>query len=454
MGDVISGNFRSGLGKKNIKELYEAIATTLNQEASPFMLKWPHLYRVLAPEKGRRIIVEEKEGQVLEEVPAEAVIFDVVKWIRLHQVPEWFLTVKNAKEAVDMWTAMASPLKSAEIANVRWADEDGYTWHRLPWKRTSMDDLPGDKSPTWESMLARMVNAQAFIDWVGSLLVEDSSIQDYCWIHGTGHDGKGAINRFLAKVFGKSYRTKQPPRHDDRFWTNGLVGARLVVFPDCNSYSFTTSGIFKSLTGGDHVTIEAKYKDSYTTKLNCKFLIFSNNRPAISSERADMRRLVYCEFTKPGDYDPTFEERLWGEGGHFLSHCVGQYLEKYPERGAIEKDNASLQEWVSVVEEDYEAFFENHFKRPAQKYRQRHGLHGMTFEQVAEVAVTPERMQGLMRVCFKNRREQLEFKAWLERKFGVTKEGVKLADGDVRRFYVGICLRHQLLATSTDHVDK
>lgn len=323
--------------------------------------------------------------------------------------------MKQATEAVDLWMGIAKPIPASEIAGVRWSDEPGYTWRRLPWPQVD------GESATWDELLSRMSNAKAFRHFLGSLFFDDSSLHGYVWLHGQGGDGKGAINRFLARVFGHSYRSKQPPsRYGDRFWTYGLLGSRLVVFPDCDDFAFVASGLFKALTGGDPIEVEAKGQMGFTARLNAKFIVISNEKPSLSSENADMRRVIYCEMEKPQQYQKDFEKRLWFEGGAFLTRCVVDYIAAYPDHGPIAADMEQIMEWVAVREEPYDLFFDKHFRVAPHDY------------------VAPIYMQQLLKEEWHDRGQQLGFLRWLERTHGVRKKTAKLMEGLYQNQYRGI----------------
>jgi phage/plasmid-associated DNA primase len=162
-------------------------------------------------------------------------------------------------------------------------------------------------------------------------------------MYGQGKDGKGTLNRFLARVFGGAFCAKTPPAKGDKFWTFGLIGKRLVSFADCDDTKFVASGLFKSLTGGDPMPVEAKKQMAFTYMPVAKYLFFSNRKPEISSERSDQRRIIYCEF-KPADVvdEAGFQERLWEEGGAFLTNCIVKYAEAHREPGPIICENEKI----------------------------------------------------------------------------------------------------------------
>lgn len=415
-------------------QLAEDIATSLNQEASPFPVPWPHRFRVIEPEEGVRLLVRESEDLEIREVLTEHVCNKVISWMRLHNNPDWIVGTKQAKEAVEIWRAIADPLPLDQVRWVRWQSDPGYTWRRLPW------DIASGPTPTWDGLLGKLTNAAAFRQWLGSLFFEEGQQHQYVWVHGMGNDGKGAMNRFFKRVFGKCYRSKQPPHPGDKFWTYGLIGARIVVFPDCNSQGFTAGGLFKTLSGGDPVDVEAKGRMSFTTELQAKYLFFSNERPNISCEDADMRRIIYCEFTektKKSDIVPGFEKRLWEEGGFFLSRCVEEYLAACPHHESIKSDQEHISEWVSVVEERWQLFFDSLFYQPIEEYRTTKLFAGLTDEQVDLVTVRPDDLFAVLKEQFPDRRDQGAFRDWMYKKYGVQKRNVRRGGGFIHR-YIGV----------------
>lgn len=410
------------MAKKKFPEIAYGVAQAVNLEGNPYAVPWSHQYRVIEPAPGTKLIVVQEDDEVIREVPLDHLTDKVASWMRLHGVPEWIMTIKQAREAADLWRGIATPIEPGMIKAVRWKGEHGLAWNRIPW------EMRWSEAPTWDRLLERMSNAKAFREWVGSLFFEESSLHSYVWLHGVGGDGKGSICRFLAKVFGRAFRSRHPPstRHHDKFWTYGLMNARLVVFPDCNDHAFVSGGLFKSLTGGDPIEVEAKGRMPFTTKLNAKFMVISQEKPSISSERADMRRIIYCELEKTDEFDPEFEKRLWAEGGGFLYSCIKAYADGYPQHAPIRADMEQITEWVSEVEEPFEEFFFKHFK-------------------IATTGqVSPSQMQdALERQWPGKRQQQLDFRRWLERTHSIKKSRPRLASTDSGRLYAyrGLAMR-------------
>jgi hypothetical protein len=184
--------------------------------------------------------------------------------------------------------------------------------------------------------------------------------------------------------------------------------------PDCGNFKFPSAGLFKTLTGGDPITIEKKGQQAYTALLNCKFLFTSNELPSLSSEKSDKRRAIFCRMAD-GDrvvWSADFEDRLWAEGGAFLWHCLERYRALCPNHGPIPVDNKDLAEWVSILEEPFEQVFETWFEKTDSE-----GDY-----------VLPDTMQMILRGEWPGKRgTQLEFLKWLERSHKVRKKHFRLS---------------------------
>lgn len=419
--------------------IYDDIASAICGEKSRryhWPVPWSIPVRAVEMAAGARITARETGVQELHEAPLDFVAIAIITWLRSQPEAEVLLSYQQAREAARVWLAAAKPVLAENIRPVVWNDAPGYTWRRLPW------GMVDNSTPTWDKLFSKLTNAGSFRQWLGSLLFEQARQHQYVWVHGMGNDGKGCINRFLERVFGRSYRSKQPPSPQDKFWTYGLIGSRLVVFPDCNSQGFTSGGLFKSLSGGDPIDVEAKGKMSFTVRLGCKFLFFSNEKPNISCEDADMRRIIYCEFfekTQKEDADPDFEKRLWEEGGPFLTKCVREYVAACPRHECIDSNREEIETWVSVGEEKFQVFFDYVFMAPRHEaYKTSQFLHDLTEEQFDMVTIKPDDMLALVQNAYPDRREQGQFRDWIYKKYGAQKKVIRRGDFVARR-YVGIC---------------
>lgn len=331
------------------------------------------------------------------------------------------------KECARYWWLTAE--KSGEPRPFLWPREEGRGFSRLPW-----DKAPGP-CPTWDALLKKILNSKAFCHFVGSMFVDDSDRQQYLWLWGDGGDGKGAITRILSRLFGSACYSGQPPAPGrEMFWGYyALTGKRLVVFPDCNAASFVTGGFFKSLTGDDPVAVEIKGGAIFTFRPNAKYMFHSNLKPKISSQKADIRRIILCSFKADDSLRvegtaQEFESRLWGECGAFVYRCITEYCEAHPSRGVIANDDEGkdlVDTLAASHDEDFEIALERSlFVSPAAEMR-------------------PSDFQDIVKAHFKERQRGLDFVDWLLRVHGVVKIATKLPNGKVVRIYKGIQLKAQ-----------
>lgn len=358
---------------------------------------FPVKFHTVAGGNRVRLYLREVEPSVLEYVHEVNVADVIMAWIMDEVIgcfSDYEMGPKDCLETARMFRGCSPQVE--KIHNVLWQGEEGMTFRRLPWARAS------GPCPTFDDMGTRVSNWEALKCFIGSLLVDEADRQQYVWLHGQGQNGKGALSRFLHRVLGGVYTSQVPPANGDKFWTSNLLGKRLCVFPDCNNTSFVTSGLFKSLTGGDPVKVEQKNQHATTAILPVKYLFLSNERPSLSSEKADQRRIIYCEVTAfEGDPDPEYEERLWAEGGAFLSHCLELYQSRCPKHGQIPVDNSDmvLEDWVSTVEEEFETVFSENFE----------------LDKDSEYVLPAAFQKRLDDIWPRDRRSQREFRGWLER---------------------------------------
>ena len=364
-------------------------------------------FAVTLRDPGVRVPVEILDGAVVRTITEGEVTAAIVRYTRdqLEGKEGFDLRQKDCEGVMRYWRD-SSDILTEVPAPVRWQGEAGLCYRRLPWLYTP--DAPDEATPTWNEFLSRTSNSSALIEWIGSLFIGDSDRSQYVYLYGQGADGKSSLLECLRQAFGPCYQATEPPARDDRHWAASLINARIVAFPDCGDPKFVASGRFKQMDGG--VKIDQKYEKAYTEKLNCKFIFASNERPQLSSGRADMRRVIYCEFSpRSGPNDPNYQAKLLSESGAFFSRCVRSYLEAYPHRGEIKTNNEPLLQYTeNVVEGEFEAIIEEWFRLGPNEY------------------VVSSTFNAWKREFFHDRRELYAFIRYLERR------GISFATSDRR----------------------
>lgn len=399
-----------------LAQLYKMIAQAIDRNKHSGLPKFPQKFKKIYLED-KIFITKEHPDRTLEIMDDDNLLKCITDYshdVLSAKYDGFSFDMRQVKAAKELYKYYGEVLPEPKM--VGWLNDEGYAFTRLPW------DYARGETPVFDELLSRTTNAEALQCFIGSLFFPEADRQQYCWCFGTGQNGKSALSRFLKQAFGRAYSAQQPPSRGDKFWTSGLLGKRIIVFPDCNENTFICGSQFKSLTGGDPVRVELKGGGIFTTDLDCKFLFLSNERPKINSEKADLRRLMLCEMeeikVKP---DPQYNKKMWAEGGYFLSRCIDMYKEKCPKHEMITvmADDEKLNDWVSTVEEDFETVFAHNFKLN-DKFN-----------------MAPIDMQKILKTKFNSRYEADAFRSWLERKHKIKKKTIRVY-GRTIKAYPGI----------------
>lgn len=403
--------------KKN--ELIKMMADVIHgihHLGSPFTYK----FHVIEPENGVRLVLLEHENEVCEIVSENTVVNAILAYsvqISEQGFEAVLLSHSDAKNVKDFWISSSSPIEEPKF--IRQKSEPGFTYRRLDFDflDCSYFDLP--PTPNFDQLFSYTSNIKALKAWIGSLFFLESDRQQYVWIYGGGKNGKSALGRLLKTTLGQSLTVQQPPKDENQFWTYGLMNKRLVVFPDCNKYGFVATGLFKQLTGGDAVRIERKYGDSFTTDLVCKILFFSNSKPNISSEKADMRRIIYVQMgvVPETEVDINLEDKLIAEYPSFFNQCVMLFREMTS--GSFGPIPAEAEEISSIVKENeeiFEIFFQENFK----VHEKPLAVDGTTLPIYRWPFMTPAAFNNILQKKFTSKFDQRDLRSWIERTHGLT----------------------------------
>lgn len=407
-----------------IAEKFLSLVNAMNRhEGSSLPLFRPRFFRVNVS-GDRALYLRADEDGIVRFTSAEGITSAILQYVHTElagdeQCATWVASTADA--AFRFWANFTRPIELPP--SWCWIDDrTPLTFHRVPFYPTYPQDAHFARNcPMFAEMMARTSNSDALMAWIGSIFDPTSDLQQYVWIYGHGNDGKGSLARFLNKVLDTAAVWKQPPGLNDKFWTYSLLGKRLVIYGDCNQAGWVTSGPFKSMTGGDPVDLEQKFGASFSQKLTAKHLFLSNKRPTIEGDRADQRRIIYCEMEGIRDQsDSQYEEKLWAEAPRFLGVCQQAYARLDGQRIPVVVDNAEL--LASMNEEGMEYAAETYFK-----FSSSHSMSAMDFHR--EV-----RLIGMVQS-----RDQRKFYEYINRVHNVEKR--RENTGDRHWFYSGLCPR-------------
>lgn len=392
--------------------------------------QFPQIFKTIKDHMGNTNYVEIMDGGVVRYVVKEAVTAGVQSYFekRCHHVRGNFLRMSDLREIVNLFGNNSKPLDLTTVKAVLPLSEPGLTFHRLPW------DLTEGPHPVIDEMMNRTTNAEALRQWIGSLFFDDADRRQYVWLFGHGRNGKGTLSNALHFVFQNASASEMPPTENDKFWTSGLLGKRLVIFPDCRVYSFPGSDIFKQLTGGDMIRMERKGQPQFSSHINAKFLFSSNDTPSVSSSEADTSRAIFCHVgAVTQEFGADYQDQFMAEFPHFLWSCQQAYLKNCKPRSPIAVDKDQADQITSLTEETYENIFHQYFTKPSP---------GAVFEGSDYAYVHPIDMQSiLVEAGLSKASQQKGFHLWLDRVHGVKKIQARLSEEQRERRYVGIRMK-------------
>jgi hypothetical protein len=382
--------------------------------------KFPKIFYVTEPSPGRRAVLENIGKNVVRYVDKQAVVNALLDFqMNVEMGSGYELTHRRATEIMNAWMGTTQPIPEPKYIAEK--DDKSICFQRLPF---NYNDEPG-QTLVIDEFFSRCSNAEAMKALLGSLTVEDSPRYQYGYFFGSGGEGKGSIGRALADLIGPGCITMPVPKTDGQkqFLAYSLQGKRLCVFPECSNFNFPQDPLFKQFTGNDMVWLEAKGVMGYSSHINVKFLFFSNDKPGVGGNDANMRRMIYSEVAKPTVMYPAnvYDALIRQEMPHFILKCRKLYFEMCPNHEDIKVDDEKTRDLVEINEERWEVLTEKWMEIKAD---------GVTEPGLMQAIKANEKLNGY------------EYRQWTEYmrlKFGVESKSIRL-DGAKRtkRYWVGV----------------
>lgn len=186
---------------------------------------------------------------------------------------------------------------------------------------------------------------QASIDCLqevfGYLLTQETSQQKAFLLIGPKRSGKGTIARILTRLIG-AHNVASPTLSglvSTPYSLECLINRQLTIIGDARMSGkvdhIAISEAILGITGEDSVTIQRKYKDPWTGRLNTRFVVMTNEIPALTDASGALAsRLIVLETQESflGREDLGLEQRLGAEL-HGILHWALAGLDRLRARG-------------------------------------------------------------------------------------------------------------------------
>lgn len=206
-----------------------------------------------------------------------------------------------------------------------------YVSHRLPYHLAS-----GDHS-AWDELVGTLYSSEerAKIEWaIGAVISGDSKkIQKFLVFYGPAGTGKSTILNIIQKLFDgytTTFEAKALGSNNNAFSTEAFAGNPLVAIQhdgDLSNISDNTK--LNSIVSHEPMSMNAKYKATYTANVKA-FLLMGTNQPVrISDAKSGLiRRLIDVNPTglkfQPNHYHALMS-RIDFELGAIAHHCLEVY---------------------------------------------------------------------------------------------------------------------------------
>jgi putative DNA primase/helicase len=145
--------------------------------------------------------------------------------------------------------------------------------------------------------------AQIIIEFIGYCLYSLNVQEKWLLLVGAGENGKTRLIQLIKKFLGEENVTHQTLQAlvGNRFATSSLFGKLANIVGDLSSAGLNDTGMIKTLTSGDGVMGEKKFKDAFKFVPSTKLIMATNKPPKISKSEqthAFFRRILYIKFNR------------------------------------------------------------------------------------------------------------------------------------------------------------
>ena len=189
---------------------------------------------------------------------------------------------------------------------------------------------------------------RALQEMFGLLLTSDTRHQKIFLIVGPKRSGKGTIARVLTALLGKDNVTAPTLAGlSSHFGLSALINKRAAIIPDARlgprADVYTVAERLLSISGEDALTIDRKYREPWTGRLNVRFLILTNELPRIADASGALAsRFVLLTLTESfyGKEDHDLTQKLLTELPGILNWAL-RGLDRLRERGHFQIPRSS-----------------------------------------------------------------------------------------------------------------
>ncbi len=201
------------------------------------------------------------------------------------------------------------------------------------------------QTPVFDSFMRDLTSGNSeviklLIEYMGACIsnVRGSRAKKALFLVGAGNTGKSQLRLLLEWLIGSEHCSSASISDlEERFGTSALMGKRLVGSPDMSAMNVKELKMFKSITGGDSVSVEFKGRDIFTYKFRGFLWNGANEMIKFGGDKGvhvyERMIIVRCENVIPEDKrDSGLIDKLYAERDGILYKLI-QGLRDFIRRG-------------------------------------------------------------------------------------------------------------------------
>ncbi len=206
---------------------------------------------------------------------------------------------------------------------------------------------PAATASTWRRYLETTVpGAASFLqEFAGYALTVDTAHEIALWLHGPPGTGKSTFVEGLKTMLGpRAGLLGLADVQRSRFALANLPGKTLVVATEQPSDFVNSTHVINALISGEELSVEKKFKDSYSVIPRAKICWAMNELPRVGDANNGLfRRVKVVAFPKlETSPDPTIKRKVRHEGAGILCWAL-EGLARLGERGAFKIPDSVLE---------------------------------------------------------------------------------------------------------------
>lgn len=161
------------------------------------------------------------------------------------------------------------------------------------------------KCPLWIKSVSEIFENSAskaaiLQEYFGLCLTKEVRYCKALFMLGEGRNGKSTVLYILENIVGEQNKCSIPlDKLSDFHYVANLLNKLVNISIETNSKAEVYDAMFKSITSGDSVTADPKYRNPFTFRPYCKLIYALNNMPRVNDKTdAYFRRLLILKFNK------------------------------------------------------------------------------------------------------------------------------------------------------------